>query len=156
MGRLRVGAQQGLKEFREALAGKGIQTNLTIIRPVPPFVPVFRTVTDHQEQASILRGYDQLVQQTERERVVPVKVLEDSDDRSHAALAQQQADDCLIRGLSTLDQVERPERIDRHPSESRRSSNGGIASCNEASSAKILPVTLSRMDCVLSWTLILK
>ena len=40
-----------------------------------------------------------------------MKVLEDCDDRLHAGLAQQQANDCLIRGLPTLDQVERPERI---------------------------------------------
>ena len=86
---------------------------------------------------------------------MPVKVLEDSDDRSHAALAQQQADDCLIRGLSTLDQVERPERI-RLIQGIEKIQIGGIASCNEPSSAKILPVTVSRMDCVLSWTLILK
>ena len=40
-GQARIGAQQGLKEFRKALAGKGIQTQLEVIRPVPPFVPVF-------------------------------------------------------------------------------------------------------------------
>ena len=77
-----VGAQQGLEEFREALTGKGIQTQLKIIRPVRPFVPVFWTEIDHQKQASILCGYDHLVQQTEGEQIVPVKVLEDSDNRS--------------------------------------------------------------------------
>ena len=84
---------------------------LKVIRPVPPLVLVFRAEIDQQEQASILSGYDHIVQQTERERVMPVKVLEDCDDRLHAGLAQQQANDCLIRGLPTLDQVERPERI---------------------------------------------
>ena len=34
----RIGAQQGLKEFRKALAGQRIQPQLVIIRPVPPFV----------------------------------------------------------------------------------------------------------------------
>jgi len=84
---------------------------LKVIRPVPPLVLVFRAEIDQQEQASILSGYDHIVQQTERESVMPVKVLEDCDDRLHAGLAQQQANDCLIRGLPTLDQVERPERI---------------------------------------------
>ena len=40
-----------------------------------------------------------------------MKVLEDHNDRLDAALAQQQADDCLIRVLPMLDQIERPERI---------------------------------------------
>ena len=74
-------------------------------------VSVFGPVTNHQEQTTILRGYDYLVQQTEGERVVPMKFFEDRNDRLHAALAQQQADDRLIRVLPMLDQVERPERM---------------------------------------------
>src|SRR5262249_14697019 len=54
----RVRAQQGLKELRKALTGKRVQMQLAGIRPAPPFVPKFRTVTDHEEQASILRVDD--------------------------------------------------------------------------------------------------
>jgi hypothetical protein len=74
-------------------------------------VPVFGPVTNHEEQTTILRGYDHGVQQTDGEQVIPVKFLEDRDDRLHAALAQQQADYRLIRLLPMLDQVERPERM---------------------------------------------
>src|SRR5215475_13062534 len=59
----------------------------------------------------MLGGHHQLAQQSERKRVVPVKVLEDSNDRSYTALAQQQADDSLVGGLPTLGRVERAERI---------------------------------------------
>jgi hypothetical protein len=58
-----------------------------------------------------LCGYNHLVQETERERVVPLKFFEDRDDRLHTALAQHQADDCLIRVLSAKGLVERPKRI---------------------------------------------
>src|SRR5215831_5825263 len=61
--------------------------------------------------ASILRVADQLVQQTETKGIVPVKVLEDRDDRLHAGLAQQQANKCLIRVLPMLGPVERLERM---------------------------------------------
>jgi hypothetical protein len=71
-----VGAQQRLKEFREPPTGKRIQIQPKVIRPVAPLVLVFRAEIDQQEQASILSGYDHIVQQTQRERVVPVKVLE--------------------------------------------------------------------------------
>src|SRR6516162_1673476 len=107
----RVGAHQGLKEFCKALTGKRVQMQQAVIRPVPPFVHILRWVTDHEEQASILRVADQLVQQTETKGIVPVKVLEDRDDRLHAGLAQQQAGDCLIRVLPMLGPVERLERM---------------------------------------------
>ena len=42
---------------------------------------------------------------------MPVKVLEDRDDRLHAGLAQQQARDCLIRVLPMPERVEGPERM---------------------------------------------
>src|SRR5262249_53948386 len=53
-----VGAQQDLKELCKALTGKRVQMQLAVIRPAPPFVPKFRTVTDHEEQAGILRVDD--------------------------------------------------------------------------------------------------
>ena len=62
-----------------------------IIGPVPPFVPIIGTIGNQQKQASVLRANDQLIQQTECQRVVPMQVLEDRDDRLNAALAQQQA-----------------------------------------------------------------
>jgi hypothetical protein len=59
-----------------------------VIRLVPPFVPILRAVGDKEEEASILRSDNQLVQQTESKSVVPVKVLEDRDHRLHTALAR--------------------------------------------------------------------
>src|SRR5262245_45857770 len=59
----------------------------------------------------MLGGRNQLAQQSERKRVVPVKVFKDSNDRSYTALDQQQADDSLIGGLPTLGHVKRAERI---------------------------------------------
>ena len=40
-----------------------------------------------------------------------MKILEDRDDRLYAVLAQQQADDCLIRVLPMLERVEGSERM---------------------------------------------
>src|SRR5208282_1996548 len=80
-----VGAQQSLKEIHKILTREGIQTYLVVIRLVPPFVAKLGAVTDNQQQTSILRGDDQLVQQTESKRVVPVKVLDDRDERLHTA-----------------------------------------------------------------------
>src|SRR5262249_20573395 len=83
---------------------------LAVIRPAPPFVSVFRAVTDHQEQVRILRAHDQFVQQTESKGIVPVQVFEYRDDRLHAALAQQQAGGSLIWVRQRLERLERPER----------------------------------------------
>jgi hypothetical protein len=82
-----------------------------IIWLVRPFVPILGAVTDHQQQTSILRGGDQLVQQTKSEGVVPVKVLDDRDDRPYPALAQQQAGERLIGVLPMLGWIEGPERM---------------------------------------------
>ena len=84
---------------------------MPIIRPIFPFVPILGAVTHHQKQASILHRHDQFAQQTKRERVVPVQILEDHHQRLDAALSQQEADDCLIRALSMLNLVEGAERI---------------------------------------------
>ena len=82
-----------------------------MIWPVPPLVPVLGAIANHQERTTILCGYDQLVQETEGERVVPMKILEYGDDGLYAALAQQQSHDRLIRQLPALDCVEGPQRI---------------------------------------------
>ena len=82
-----------------------------VIRLVPPFVPIVGAIGDNQEQAGILRGDDQLYQQTESKSVVPVKVLDDRDDRLHTGLAQQQPGDGRIGVLPMQDRVERPERM---------------------------------------------
>ena len=58
-----------------------------------------------------MRGDDQLVQQAESESVVPVKVLDDCDDRLRTGFAQQQPGDGLIRVLPMMDRIEGPERM---------------------------------------------
>jgi hypothetical protein len=82
---------------------------LVVIRLVPPLFAVLDAITDHQEQTGILRGDDQLVQQTKSNGIVPVKVLDDHDDRLRTTLAQQQSDDCVIGALPMLERVEGPE-----------------------------------------------
>ena len=107
----RIGAQQGQKELRQALAGQRVKRQLVVVRSAPPWVLMVGAVGDDQHQASILGGYDELVQQTESQRVAPVEVIDDRDDRPHVALAQQQAGNRLIGVLPMTGWVDGSERM---------------------------------------------
>src|SRR5262249_55028503 len=108
---IRVGAEEHLKQLRNILADERIKAELVVVRPIPPFVLEVRAVAQHEQQTRIRGTDDERVEETKAERIVPVKVLEDGDDRLPAALGQQQPDDRLIRDLPMLGWVERAERM---------------------------------------------
>src|SRR2546429_620265 len=101
-----------------------------IVWPVPPLIPVFGPVANHQEHTTILRGYNHLVQQTEGERVVPVKFFEDRNDRPHQArLADPRfADDRHHLASTTAGKVQHAAellKLDLAPYEARQPPSSG-------------------------------